>query len=59
MKTRNKRKILQLDLNNNIIAEFESITAASHQTGILDTAIGNVCAGWANSSGGFKWQYVQ
>ena len=46
------KQILQIDVNDSIINEFESTTEASLITKISRTAIGN-----SKSSGGFKWKY--
>lgn len=50
--------VIQLDLNDNEICRYESITKASEQTGILRQNIVRVCKGEGISSGGFKWKYA-
>ena len=51
------REIIQLDLDNNIIAEFKTIAEASRKTGAYAPSIGRVCRGIKNTTHGFKWQY--
>ena len=50
-----KTPIYQLDLENNIIKEFESITHAQKILNIK--GIGNVLTNRAKTCGGFKWEY--
>ncbi len=54
LKTKYK-PIYQLDLNNNIIKEWESTTKASLETNIK--GIGNVLRNLSKTAGGFKWKY--
>lgn len=56
---RNKREIVQYDLNNNKIAEYPSIFEASSKTKIERTAIGNNLSGKTKKSGGYIWKYKQ
>jgi len=49
------RPITQLDINNNIIKEYKSITEARIETGIK--GIANVLIGKSKTAGGFFWQY--
>jgi group I intron endonuclease len=51
------KQILQIDVNDSIINEFESTTEASLITKISRTAIINCLSGNSKSSGGFKWKY--
>lgn len=51
------RKIIQYDLNNNIIKEFKNITEAMNETGIRRDSIGNVLKNRQNSAGGYLWKY--
>jgi hypothetical protein len=53
-----RKPILQLDLNNNIIAHFESISQASRSTGIGEKEIINVAKGRYAQWKGFRWKYV-
>lgn len=54
---RNKHgtKIIQMDLNDNFIAEYKSLTEASKQTGI--SCISNNIAGRTKRAGNFHWKY--
>lgn len=56
-----KRKVIQYDLQDNIINEYESVTEAAQALGKpnLRSAIGRVCAGKQNTSGGYKWAYAK
>lgn len=51
------KKVLQIDANDNVIKEYESISTASLLTKISRTAIINCLSGKSKSSGSFKWQY--
>lgn len=53
----NKKIIKQLDKNNNLIAEYTSLTEAAKITGINLGNISSVCAGKRKTAGGFIWQY--
>ena len=56
---RHHKTILQLDLNDNIIAEFKTIEEASKITGAYGPSIGRVCRGIKNTTHGFKWRYKE
>ena len=49
------KQIIQLDLKNNLIAEYESIIDAKRKTNI--TTIDDVLAGRQKTGGGFIWKY--
>ncbi|ARM65540.1 HNH endonuclease [Lactococcus phage R31] len=49
------KKIIQLDLNDNVLNEFESMTQAEKKTGVLLKYISSCCNGKRKSAGGFKW----
>lgn len=51
-----KRKVLQLDLSNNPIKIWNSITEAKNSCNA--NHISQVCQGELKSTGGFKWKYV-
>lgn len=51
--------IIQLDLNDNFIAEFKTIAEASRMTGAYGPSIGRVCRGIKNTTHGFKWKYKE
>ena len=50
------QKVIQLDLNNNVLNEFESMHQAERETGIYATSISRCCNGKVKSAGGFKWR---
>ena len=52
------RKILQLDRDDNIIAEYNSMAEANRITGISKGNICSVCRGNRPLAGNFKWKYV-
>lgn len=53
------RKIAQLDLDDNIIATFESLNDASKETEVAKGNICSVCKGSRKVAGGFKWKYLE
>lgn len=60
-KLNNKHKykgVIQYDLQMNEIARYKSQKYAKIITGICDTGINKCCKGIRNSSGGFKWKYI-
>ena len=52
------KKIIQYDLNNNIIKIWMSCTEASKSLDISRISIWYVLKGKAKSTGGFKWKYL-
>lgn len=50
--------VQQLDLNDNIIASFNSIAEAARQTGISAKGISEVCCGRNKTAGNFKWKTI-
>lgn len=51
-----RRKVLMLDLNNNILKEYESVRSTS-QDGFDSSCISKCCKGKLPHHKGFKWQY--
>lgn len=51
----NYNKVCQYDLNDNLIAEFDSVADAARATGISSNGINKVCRGFMKTSGGYKW----
>lgn len=51
------KPVIQLDLEENFIAEFPSIIDAERQTGIVQQSISACCKGKLKSAGGKKWKY--
>ena len=50
------KKVIQLDLNDNVLNEFESMRQAERETGIDATSISACCSGKRKSAGRFKWR---
>ena len=50
------KKVIQLDLNDNVLNEFESMNQAERETGIDESSISRCCNGERKSAGGFKWR---
>jgi hypothetical protein len=54
-----KRPINQLDMENNIIKSWVSISDASNNLNISITNIYKVCNNKRKTCGGFKWEYKE
>lgn len=52
-----RKKIIQLDLNDNYLNEWESIQDAVIRTNTNRTSINYVLKNKRNSAGGYKWKY--
>ena len=52
-----KKKVEQLDKNNNVIKTYNSLSEASKESGARQGAISNVCCGRAKTAGGYKWMF--
>ena len=50
------KKVIQLDLNDNVLNEFESMRQAERETGIDATSISACCNRKRKSAGRFKWR---
>ena len=53
-----KRVVLQYDLNNNFIQEYESIRDAARKTNISRYSIGDNLKGRLKTGGGYIWKYA-
>lgn len=53
----NKKEILQINMEGNIVAEYDSISEAERVTGFLVSNISACCSGVSKSSNGFIWMY--
>ena len=53
-----KKKVLQYDMNGNLINIFNSQSEASKLTGISNKRISEVCNGNKNNAGGFNWKFA-
>lgn len=51
--------VVQLDLNNNFIAEFKSMSEAARQTNSQVSKISLVCNGKRHTHNGYKWRIKQ
>lgn len=56
---RKGKAVIQMTLQGEFVAEYESKTCAEISTGIDGTAIGKVCRGEFSQSGGYKWRYKE
>lgn len=52
-----KRRIVQLDLNGNVIREWESILSASNYYGVTRNNIWSCCNNRQKTSAGYLWRY--
>ena len=50
------QKVIQLDLNDNVLNVFKSMRQAERETGIPNESISRCCNGKLKSAGGFKWR---
>jgi group I intron endonuclease len=55
----NKIKVYQLDLNNEVIKLWDSISEAANCLGITATSICSVCNRRCKTANGFKWKYFE
>lgn len=59
-KTDNTAKLIyQYDIQNNLIAEFQSLRQASTATGVNQRSISDALKGVQKTAGGFCWKYKQ
>ena len=56
-KSKISKKVLQMDLKNNVIKEYPSIIEASRQMHCSDRGIGRACTGEYKQYKGYKWRY--
>ena len=52
-----ERKVVQKDLENNVINIHDSVTKAGESIGLSRHSINKVCIGKNKTAGGFKWEY--
>lgn len=50
--------VIQLDLDDNFIAQYESATEAQRQTGAKNCNIVMCCKGLRHTANGYKWQFA-
>lgn len=53
----NAKSVLQFDLNDNLLNEYESITKAANENNIQRNSIKNCCLNKQKTAGKFKWKY--
>jgi group I intron endonuclease len=56
-KYKNRKEIIQYDMDMNYINEFENVRKANIITGVNDSRIRGCCKGKYKSAGGFIWKY--
>lgn len=56
---KSKTKVVQYDLNNNLIAVFNSQREASEKTGVCRSSITRCCTNKRKTAGGYKWKYLE
>jgi len=54
---RKNRQIVQLSMQDQVVAEFDSIKSAEAVSGVNRSSIQKCLSGGNKSSGGFKWRY--
>lgn len=58
-KSKNSKKIIQLDLNGNFIKEWGCILKASEELNIIKSSISLCCLNKIKSAGGYNWCYYE
>ena len=54
----NKVAVYQMDMEGNVVKEWESASAAMRATGIDASAISKCCRGKLKQSGGYRWRFT-
>lgn len=54
----NKKAVVAVDNDGNIVGWFSSANEAERKTGICGRNIRNVCNGKRKKAGGFKWEFA-
>lgn len=52
-----RKKVIQMDLEDNVIAEFKSVAEAANSSGANNSSIAKCCRNEYKSAYGFKWKY--
>lgn len=52
-------QVVQLSLDNKVIAEYSSLSEAEKQTGVGHGQISRVCSGKRKTAGGYIWKYAE
>lgn len=58
LRTDNKRPVIQMDLEGNILNIFTGLRVASRETGVNTASISKCCKGLYEETHGFKWRYA-
>lgn len=59
-KRKNQHTVLQIDVDTgDIIAEYNNVSQASRETGVIRASISYVCLGKQRTAGGYYWQYKE
>ncbi|WP_417372266.1 NUMOD1 domain-containing DNA-binding protein [Gelidibacter japonicus] len=58
IKDARRKKVIQMDLNDNFIAQYRSVADASNSTGTNKSSIAKCCRDEYKKASGFKWKYV-
>lgn len=56
---KSKTKVCQYDLDDNLIAVFDSQREAAEQTNTCRSSITRCCRGFRKTAGGYKWKYLE
>ena len=56
--SKRKRKIVQIDMNGNVLKEWDSARDCMNETGYFESNICKCCRGFIPSYRGFKWRYA-
>lgn len=51
--------VIQLTLDGEFIAQYNSLKEASAATGVHSTGVGHCCRGKHKTAGGFRWMYLE
>lgn len=54
-----KKEVIQMDLEGNIIAEYESMAEASRLTNVNKSSIAKCCRGERKSASSYRWKYKE
>lgn len=57
--TPKRKHVLQFDLNNNFIAEYESLSQIEDILGFKKKNVGATCNGWQKTAYGYIWRYLE
>ena len=56
--SKRKKRIIQMDLEGNVLREWDSARDCMNETGFFDSNICNCCKGKIKSYKGYKWEYA-